>query len=216
VVSGVRAEELDKSIVVDPSATLFAVPYSIPKASSDGRIHLTEENATVVFAPSASKGSIQQYEIDTNLSQDSDGDGKKDNDVDNRTHPSYRTGESFSYTYTYTRDPIYARLTVVGNNGVRHSTDRVILFDMPVESDAQHSTTYYSMKRTVPLDPGERTEKVERMQSAVQNTEMAENRKQFIQAKLVQLNTEEVTPEERRIIVDEIEEQIDSLLLKPA
>jgi PKD repeat protein len=88
-----------------------------PQNPVDGRIYVRPPYSDVVFNPKQSEGKIQEYRIDTNIFTDSDGDGIADNDVDNKTHKSWKDGSSFKWTYRETDQPIRAKLTLVDLNG---------------------------------------------------------------------------------------------------
>ena len=82
-----------------PGEPLAAQLETMPPANPEGIITLLPGTQHRVAAwAGASTGDIAQFRIDTNLAADSDSDGKADNDIDNRNHPSFQSGEMFAFT----------------------------------------------------------------------------------------------------------------------
>jgi PKD repeat protein len=94
----------------------------------DGKVYLRPPLADVIFVPKRSTGKIQEYRIDTNLFVDSDGDGIKDNDIDNKTHASWKDGSPFKHRYKIEDGKIRAGLLVVNTEGVIKGTALDIAF----------------------------------------------------------------------------------------
>lgn len=88
-----------------------------PRNTLDGRLYLTPPSSDVIFNAQESTGKIQEYRIDTNINIDGDGDGIPDNDIDNKTHPSWKSGSSYRAKYVVEQGRIRAKLTVVSIDG---------------------------------------------------------------------------------------------------
>lgn len=105
-----------------------------PRNTLDGRLYLPPPSSDVIFNAQESTGKIQEYRLDTNIFVDSDGDGIPDNDVDNKTHPSWKDGSSYRARYVVEQGRIRAKLTVVSIDGALKSEVIDIIFseDDPV------------------------------------------------------------------------------------
>ncbi|MBI2464140.1 PKD domain-containing protein [Candidatus Peregrinibacteria bacterium] len=129
--------EVTRSVTISQpkSSSLDARLISSPAAlASDGKIHLQDEIGYVNFDTSGSQGDITQYLIDKNVSYDSNGNGKKDDDTDlaiiKRSDGTYERKDSFSKVeYEKSWGRILTQLTVKND---RSESDRVsveIVFD---------------------------------------------------------------------------------------
>lgn len=94
----------------------------------DGRVYVRPPYSDVVFNSKQSQGKIQEYRIDTHIFVDSDGDGIPDNDIDNKTHKSWKDGSSFKWTYRENDQPIRAKLSLVDLGGQQKSQVVEIVF----------------------------------------------------------------------------------------
>lgn len=94
----------------------------------DGRLYLRPPFSDVVFNAQKSIGKIQEYRLDTNIFVDSDGDEIPDNDIDNKTHKSWKDGSSFKRTYREVEGRIRAKLTVVSLEGLEKTQVVEIVF----------------------------------------------------------------------------------------
>lgn len=108
----------------------------------NGKVYLQPPFGDVVFNAKQSTGTLQEYRIDTNIFADSDGDGIADNDIDNKTHKSWKDGSSFKRTYRESEGKIRARLTVVSVKGQQKSQVVDVLFENPPsEADLDQVTS---------------------------------------------------------------------------
>ncbi len=119
-----------------------ALTTNPPRNEVDGKVYLTAPFSDVVFNAQKSQGKIQEYRLDTNIFVDSDGDEIPDNDVDNKTHKSWKDGSSFKRTYRESEGRIRARLTTVSLLGNEKSqvvdivfSDEVPSFDVDTTQD---------------------------------------------------------------------------------
>jgi PKD repeat protein len=113
-----------------------------PRNEVDGKVYLVAPFSDVVFNAQKSQGKIQEYRLDTNIFVDSDGDEIPDNDVDNKTHKSWKDGSSFKRTYRESEGRIRARLTTVSLLGNEKTqvvdivfSDEVPSFDIDTTQD---------------------------------------------------------------------------------
>ncbi len=81
-----------------PDTKLTASITAVPTINSDGEMLLAGEAAEAVLYFGDSKGDIIQYRFDRNIAVDSDGDGDPANDIDNKNHPSFLSGEPLQVT----------------------------------------------------------------------------------------------------------------------
>ncbi|MGE3278813.1 MAG: PKD domain-containing protein [Candidatus Altimarinota bacterium] len=116
---------LGSSKVVRLKPVLITNP---PRNEVDGKIYVRPPYSDVVFNPKQSEGKIQEYRIDSNIFIDSDGDGILDNDIDNKTHKSWKDGSSFKWTYRESDQPIRAKLTLVDLGGQQKSQVVEVVF----------------------------------------------------------------------------------------
>jgi PKD repeat protein len=117
-----------ESNILEPSQ-LKARLSAYPPADDQGRIFLTPEQTEVTFYAGDSTGDIRQYQIDANLQVDSNGDGNPRNDIDNRDHPSFTTGEMWSVSYNFEEGrEIKVRLAVVSPEGQGDTLERTLVF----------------------------------------------------------------------------------------
>nr|MDD3720778.1 PKD domain-containing protein [Candidatus Gracilibacteria bacterium] len=82
--------------------------FSSPEIDSSGSIVLAKPNEKVFLYLGASKGDYKNYVIDYDTNYDSDLNGGKDDDIDNKDTPSYTTG-----------DPVEIKLNENRNQNVR-------------------------------------------------------------------------------------------------
>ncbi|MDZ4216746.1 MAG: PKD domain-containing protein, partial [Candidatus Gracilibacteria bacterium] len=125
-----------------------------PRDDIDGRLYLTPPSSDVVFNSLTSTGQIQEYRLDTNIFVDSDSDEITDNDIDNKTHKSWKDGSSFKATYRDTQGQIRAKLTVVAINGQEKSAVVDITFDEKPDfnlNQVDNPDAVLSLLETVPV-----------------------------------------------------------------
>lgn len=115
--------------VPDKKADLLGVLDTLPPSDpQSGKIQLYGTSDTVAFYGSRSQGDALEYRIDKNIFIDSDGDGNPENDIDNRTDPSFKTGDVWVTSYEKTDQQVIAQLIVVGKGGVGSRIQREIVF----------------------------------------------------------------------------------------
>ncbi|MBU0668250.1 PKD domain-containing protein, partial [Patescibacteria group bacterium] len=106
---------------------------------ADGKVHLKGENEKVVLDFSTSVGEITRYTIDKNIYFDTDGNGKKDDDID------YAATKPGKWTTEFFKDygQIKVRLTVEDKDGNKDTVDKEIIFDVsaPVAPAVPSGTT---------------------------------------------------------------------------
>jgi PKD repeat protein len=119
-----------------------ALTTNPPRNEVDGKVYLIAPFSDVVFNAQKSQGKIQEYRLDTNIFADSDGDEIPDNDIDNKTHKSWKDGSSFKRTYRESEGRIRARLTTVSLLGNEKSqvvdivfSDEIPSFDIDTTQD---------------------------------------------------------------------------------
>ena len=117
---------------VSPVAILETLPA--PSASSQV-VSLFGEEAEVGFYMEKSQGNLVEYRIDKNIFADTSGDGDPANDIDNRNHPSFKTGDVWKTTYQKTDGQIIAQLIVVGADGKGSRVQRSLAFSDQSISD---------------------------------------------------------------------------------
>lgn len=102
-------------------------------SSADGAVHLTGDFDEIAFDFSKSTGNIVKYVFDNNIYEDSNGNGRKADDVD------YMTTQPGVYTMTFNpeSDKIKVRLTVFDKNGEIDIKEVSIIFDKSITSDLQ-------------------------------------------------------------------------------
>jgi len=112
---------------------LKAVLSSIPPANSRGEIHLSKNTTNVVFYAAGSEGDVVQYHFDKNIEVDSNQDGEKNNDIDNKDHPSFLTGEPLSFSFDQKDGKEQTmQLTAVSPDRKGSRIKRRIIFDAPL------------------------------------------------------------------------------------
>ncbi|MDP3975407.1 MAG: PKD domain-containing protein [bacterium] len=79
----------------------------------DGRVYIRPPFSDVIFNAQQSTGKIQEYRLDSNIFVDGDGNGIPDDDIDNKTHPSWKDGSSFKRSYKVEEGRVRAKLTVI-------------------------------------------------------------------------------------------------------
>jgi PKD repeat protein len=100
-------------------AVLITDPVADPL---DKKVYLKKTDGKISFILKTSTGKIKEYRLDLNTNIDSDGDGIKDNDVDNKLHSSLDTGEIFTHTYSTDEGNVRAQLTVQDFQGGESKT----------------------------------------------------------------------------------------------
>lgn len=101
-----------------------------PVSELDGKIYLTPPASDVVFIMKKSAGRIQEYRLDANMFVDSDNDGVAENDVDNKTHKSWKDGSPFKVRYNQTDGKIRAKLTIADpENHLKSATIDIVFQD---------------------------------------------------------------------------------------
>ncbi len=113
----------------DKEGDVVAILDSLPVMSSeDNKIYVYDEKYTVAFYSRRSQGDPVEYRIDKNIFIDSDGDGNPANDIDNKNHDSFKTGDVWLTDYTNTGQQIISQLIVVGRAGTGSRIQREIIF----------------------------------------------------------------------------------------
>lgn len=108
---------------------LTAVLHTYPPANQEGIIYLSGQEGNVTFFAGNSDGDIREYRIDKNAEFDTNGDGKADNDIDNRDHASFRIGSPWQTNFQKEWGDIVVELLVVGNDLTGSKLQRKIVFD---------------------------------------------------------------------------------------
>lgn len=112
-----------------------------PQNQIDHRVYLTPPYSDLIFNAQQSTGKIQEYRIDTNIFVDTDGDTIPDNDIDNKTHKSWKDGTSFKASYRQSDGDIRAKLTLVDLEGRQKSQVVDITFAEPPKTDLNRLET---------------------------------------------------------------------------
>lgn len=89
---------------------------TFPAIISENIIALPENNLTLGFILTSSKGDIKEYHIDSNTAVDSDGDGDPANDIDNLNDASLYTGALWTTSYKKENLPAQAKVTVLAKD----------------------------------------------------------------------------------------------------
>lgn len=117
--------------------SLKAVMKTLPHSEGGGDIIATDDMKNIMVVSKYSEGKITQYHIDSDLSTDSDADGKADNDIDNKNHPSFLSGEMFPIPLASGRENQDIKLTVVDDSGKKSALQKKIVFISPaVENES--------------------------------------------------------------------------------
>jgi hypothetical protein len=119
--SVIERSEKNTNIVLD----------TLPQVSSDGNIWIEGEKGTVMLFSGYSEGKIKEYQIDTDVLVDSDGDGNAENDIDNKNTSSYEKGDAFLFEVTKKADssaPQQFQVTIVDESGKTSTERKTILF----------------------------------------------------------------------------------------
>ena len=133
---------IKETITID-AEKLTVYLLSDPKANpSDGKIHLTQDKATVIFTPSH-KGGLGEIEecFDFNAYYDDDGDGKSDNDCE-------QINSSYKLTYNSAWGNLKAQYTVIDAKGNKDQTALNIVFDASSTSTVSSNTGILDMFMT--------------------------------------------------------------------
>lgn len=102
---------------------------TLPALQSDGKIHLNGLDDLVTFFSAESAGDIKEYRLDKNIYFDSNGDGVLDNDVDNQSDASLKTGENWTTAFSKNWGKTIAQLTVVDQSNQTSSVQVEVVFD---------------------------------------------------------------------------------------
>ncbi len=209
--------QLPKNVQLDPSKSLQAVLITVPEVNElDRKIHLTREKNKVTFFGGYSIGKIREYRIDRNVFQDSDGDGIKNNDIDNKNTLSFTNGSGISYTFL--PQPIEVQLTVVGDNNIMDQVTVPIIFDDAVvlpenanlNANPQPSKTEIINKN---LDDAvtaiSQSSLSQELQNQIRELLSRGDKDALTQAKELVLRAEQLTQEQRDRLVGNIQNILD-------
>lgn len=114
----------------DDENTPLAISYStLPPVGSDGAVHLIGDSK-VMFSIVPTRSDIIEYRIDRNIFEDSDGNGKANDDIDNSGDDSYLLGGSWDTQYREGESTkTVAELTLVTKTGEKTKSQIEIVFD---------------------------------------------------------------------------------------
>ncbi len=116
----------------NPAAPLVANIATVPSITQGGEMLLVGDSAEAVLFFGDSTGDIIQYRFDKNIAVDSDGDGDPANDIDNKNHPSFLTGEPHQVTLRKADgDTQIFQLIVVSDEGKGSRIRRKVVFTEP-------------------------------------------------------------------------------------
>ncbi len=120
-----------------PDTKLTANIAALPAINSDGEMQLAGDAAEAVLYFGDSTGNIVQYRFDNNIAIDSDGDGDPANDIDNKNHPSFLSGEPLQVTLRKSdgENQIF-QLIVVSADGKGSRIRRKVVFQDPESAGA--------------------------------------------------------------------------------
>lgn len=118
---------------------VLAVQNTVPAPHKlTGDVYLPDDREEIMVDLEFDKsiGDIVEYRVDKNIYFDTDGDGDPENDVDNRDHPSFTTGETWTTNYSPSWAPVAPRLTVVDSKGQTSSATRRFYFESAEEIES--------------------------------------------------------------------------------
>lgn len=127
-----------KDIVFQPddrmlqNEKLTAIISSVPSFNDAGELRLTGDTAEAVFYFGESRGNIIQYRFDRDIALDADGNGDPADDIDNKQHSSFLSGEPLQVTLNKpaSYDQI-VQLIVVSADGKGSRIRKKIVFEGP-------------------------------------------------------------------------------------
>jgi len=109
--------------------SVLAVLNSAPSVQEDKRVHLQGDTQTVSLFSGSSHGNVIEYRIDTDINEDSDGDGNTSNDIDNLDHPSFHSGEVFEVELKRVFGEKIMQLIVVTQEGKGSKIQKKFVWD---------------------------------------------------------------------------------------
>ncbi|HPO05984.1 MAG TPA: PKD domain-containing protein, partial [Candidatus Gracilibacteria bacterium] len=126
--------QMELSVMVNSvslrSQALKAVIQTYPVLGDDNRIHLKGDEAELLIFAGNSTGAIKEYRIDLDAKLDANGDGKTDNDIENKSDNSWKTGSVFKTKLKRAEGNKIIQLLVVGENGKGSVVKRQVVWDI--------------------------------------------------------------------------------------
>ncbi len=121
---------LVKADILNPNFEDKQVSFTtLPPLNSEGVLVVDPASPEVTFFPGNASGNPSEYWIDTDITEDADGDGIADNDKENASHSSFFTGSAWSHTYDPSKPNRTAQITVKYPTGETESKTLDISFD---------------------------------------------------------------------------------------
>ncbi len=125
---------------------------TLPKAT-DGIVTVSGDSAEVIFLPKATGGGApSEFRIDADIAVDSDDDGIADNDIDNKLHSSFYTGNAWSTVYSNDKPSRIAELTVLYDAGSTEKTTVEIVFSETLAEDLKNKPLKAVLETIPPSD----------------------------------------------------------------
>lgn len=141
-----RTIKIQKSSENIRTLPVKAVLDTYPHTQSDKRIHLNGDMQEVAIYAANSQGDIIEYRIDSNLMDDSDGDGNTMNDIDNLKDPSFYSGSIFPLKLERAHGDRVVQLTVVTAERKGSRIQRKFVWDTDSDLIAKNEFRLYSDK----------------------------------------------------------------------
>ena len=116
--------------LIDYDSSPLAISYStLPHVQSDGAVHLIGDNK-VLFNITPTRSDVIEYRIDRNIFEDSNGNGRANDDIDNAGDNSYLLGGFWETQYRVGESTkTVAEITLVTKTGEKTKSQIEIIFD---------------------------------------------------------------------------------------